>query len=340
MNVLATLVLRYCGIALIASVASSSALGQFMSNGNYVPERDGSLKDLVSTANYFGDENGKPYILEHDRKGKRSIYSPIAVVTTDKEILIGNRKSRGSGNAFLVSPCYALTNQHVVFGTANPIEIGKEKVKTYTVTMTLVDENDSMTKKIKATPVDFGAFNFDSETPNRMNDWALLKLDDCWGRKIGWVEPWSTGDAVPFGLPAHGSFYPNGIPSDTMTTAIPCKLLYEHDGHEGTVWINNCSARPGSSGSPIFLITGGIPKAVAIQSASFGEQSAVIPYSDERGNIAIDMSLIYFAVQIHVLPDLATYRSKYARDYLRQRGAEMPEDYNPAYDLEGPLKVK
>ena len=340
MRNLPTLAARFYGITFIAVVVSSSAFGQLITNGNYVPERDGSLKDLISTSNYFGDENGKPYVLEHDRKGKRRVYAPIAVVTTDREIEIGNKKSRGSGNAFLVSPCYAVTNQHVVFGTTDPVEIPKEKIKTYTLTMTLVDENDSMSKRVKATPIIFGGYNRHSETPSRLNDWALLKLDDCWGRKIGWISPWSTTGGNPFDIPAHGSFYPRGIPSDVMTTAIPCKLVYEHEGHEGTVWVNDCSARPGSSGSPIFLATDGIPKAVAIQTAAYEEQEDVIPYSDAHGNVAISMSLVYFAVKFLVEPDLAAYRTQYAKEYLRQRGSQMPDDYNPAYDSRGPLQVQ
>ncbi len=96
------------------------------------------------------------------------------------EVLSDGRAQQSRGSAVIVSPCYALTNYHVVFGKDDKPLPGKD----YTMAFRAGEGQDQGTfaGRTTASPVLWG--NGADE------DWALLRLKNCVGtlQQFGWIE--------------------------------------------------------------------------------------------------------------------------------------------------------
>ena len=110
-------------------------------------------------------------------------------------VLSGNNatvvRGTGTSTAFLVSPCYALTNAHSIFGPIDTIaqpetEIERAKVgEDYKVKFSVgIGATLPFAGNVTARPVAWGDWGGGPE-----NDWALLKLSSCLGKRpeIGWM---------------------------------------------------------------------------------------------------------------------------------------------------------
>jgi V8-like Glu-specific endopeptidase len=190
--------------------------------------------------------------------------------------------------AFLVSPCHALAAYHGVFGFNPPpdhlpdFELalpvghirGAERFETAT-----------------ATPVLWG----NGQDPLSIReDWALLHLTPCIGRRIGWLDlaaPESAPDPLPYPVTIAG--YPNDRPK-TQLWRDPTGLVEEMDpGLFCGCLLNSAATVGGNSGSPLFELKGGIPVVVGLQVRVRSYTSAVLPaYNPQQANIAVDARLI------------------------------------------------
>lgn len=125
-----------------------------------------------------------------DRREYRQ-FNPIGRVDSlRQEVNWKGQAGYGRGTAFLVSPCYALTNHHVVFGEDfPPYGLAEERAAVgakYAMKFSVgVGANLPFAGRVTASPVVWG-----ERDGANANDWALLKLSSCLGARpeIGWME--------------------------------------------------------------------------------------------------------------------------------------------------------
>jgi hypothetical protein len=161
------------------------------------------------------------------------------------------------GTAFLVGNCHIATAYHVAFLTqsdpqAGAVEVGPPRVG-HTAEF-LVGPDPAVPSRFKArtraSVVAFGHFAR-SDFQGMAGDWAILKLDDCLGKKYGYLKPMRAVRSVP--MPA-GELMTVGFPSSRaslpgITVERVCKA-HDHGPVPGLVGVD-CAFESGMSGGPI-----------------------------------------------------------------------------------------
>jgi V8-like Glu-specific endopeptidase len=251
-----------------------------------------SQKRLLHRVAVFSDDP----ITIHDPRHRQSqtgadkMFAPIGLFSTDNPVPhqagANTTLSFDMGTAFLVSPCFVMTNYHVVFGNrlVEP-ESGQDFSGTFWVGG----------RKSHAVPVKYGEFyNYEWQ------DWALLQLDSdsehpCVGEdpNIGWVQlaSVSSDDALDKSLSTAG--YPSDKPRSSLWRQDTCHVYEELSGRQYRgLWTTDCPTRPRASGSPIFFIQDGVLKVVALMHGHLGivNGDEILPKWDPtRANLAVDM---------------------------------------------------
>lgn len=223
-----------------------------------------SVLSWAARANVFSDDPNTPHDPRHvvTDPNQRRMLAPIGEIYTNNAVPIqpGNMAPAGSeqvlettrATAFLIGPCFAMTNYHAVFGDlrAKP-DVGKTD---FSVIVTVAGRN------AKGVPSAWGQFY-----RNVKEDWAVIHLDPCLGSSIGWLQ------LRPLLMPTLESMTMSsyGFPGDRDHSAVlgqdRCHLTNPTYG--GTTWATDCPARNGGSGSPIGVYEGGVFKVSAIVSA-------------------------------------------------------------------------
>lgn len=150
----------------------------------------------------------------------------------------------GSATGFLVSACHALTVQHVIGGGVGSrlhfkAVTANERHTRSTSAATVVMTGDFDDRQLASQPLQ-----------GRDRDWALLRLDHCLGRHLGFVELASEKfEAYLFGRPLKSAGFPNDRPGlDTLVLDPECHI---RGGNPRDAW-HDCAALPGNSGAPLF----------------------------------------------------------------------------------------
>ena len=145
-----------------------------------------SLHASVGFANRYRDNPWFPV----DRRAD-GFYNAIGVIETKNVVYTADgSQGHGQANAWLISPCYAITNNHAVFGDAFPAQPRTDQERdaisqAYPVTFSVgVGKTVPFAGSVTAIPVRWGR-----RTGTQENDWALLKLNSCLGTRseIGWL---------------------------------------------------------------------------------------------------------------------------------------------------------
>lgn len=181
-------------------------------------------------------------IFGHDDRYRPVIASgsPFNVVGL---VEIGMR--RGSG--VIVSPCYAITSQHIVGSHSDPV--GKRLRFT-------AGQSGGHPLVTGSTVVASGGYDKAANTMDvallRGSDWALLRMDRCIGTELGYAtltfaDPRLTlvnTSMESAGFPGHRPtrFGPLIDPHCSLTSIRPLVIL------------NDCATLPGDSGGPIFRV--------------------------------------------------------------------------------------
>ena len=224
------------------------------------------------------------------------MFAPIGLISTNQPVPHQNGATTtlnfDMATAFLVSPCYVLTNYHVVFGN---LKSGPDAGQDYSMTFRVGG------KKSRAVPVKHGQFY---ET--YWQDWALLQLDSdaehrCLGEdpNIGWVRlaPLPSDAAPDKALSTAG--YPSDKAGRSLWRQDTCHLFEKQDGSQYSgLWTTDCPTRPRASGSPIFFVQDGVLMVVALMQGHLGyvNENEILPQWDpKRGNLAVDMGKIIFS---------------------------------------------
>lgn len=244
---------------------------------------------LPASANVFALEGRDPRAPQ-PRIGADQLYAPIGVVVTDNAVPAsddGQRQIRTRGTGFLVSPCYALTNYHAVFGLDYD---GPDAGRDYTVTFQVgADPDYTFAWQVKGTAVRWGAFNQRKE-----HDWALVRLDACVGGRqdIGWLETSPEPGASMAGLSVVLAGYPSDKPGDSLWAQPPCRIESMQPGTAKV--LHGCAVHAGASGGPLIEVGRGSPMAVAIQCGELNATAGPIDAYDPRyANTAVTIAEVF-----------------------------------------------
>ncbi len=153
----------------------------------------------------------------------------------------------GMGTAFLVSPCYAMTSYHVLFGTAL---VSYDPMERYAVRIRF-----GIDAKGGAAVMARGQVRVWDLAGPATPDVALIRLDHCYGRDIGWLD-------LPLGPPPAGS--DAGVPL-VMASISRDRSMRRLSVQQGCAiraidrrrgWLfHDCATREGASGAPLLAGT-------------------------------------------------------------------------------------
>lgn len=197
----------------------------------------------------FGNDNRRQASADEN-----PLYRRVGIITKVDEYI-----DHGHGTAWLSGECLITTNYHVAFFKSRK-EDGKvitTRAKRGVALDFHVDlqqgRTKSFAKKVRAEVIDFGNWT-PGDTTGAFEDFVLLKLDQCIGRDLGFLEIKSPSNR--YWQPA-GELTVIGYPQDRwtdsgVTVESGCKAPDTSAGVGGATI--DCSFTPGSSGSPVLEI--------------------------------------------------------------------------------------
>lgn len=204
-------------------------------------------------------------------------YAPIGVIEnlTEIENLQGERHIGVKGTVFLISPCYAVMNYHVAFGANRKDNLDYRSRVSF--------QRDESVFLSEATAVMGGFYR---RGPGA-GDWALLKLDNCIGSILGWMETATFGvdelpslDVMLVGFYSDRDPFPLLVDPACKITSVSTQIGVSH----------TCASRPGSSGAPLMALdTDGTPYVVGINAGPWSGANDIIAYTDENANRGVSM---------------------------------------------------
>ena len=214
-----------------------------------------------------------------------SPYAPIGRVIGDGLAATG----------FLVSECHVLTVQHA-FSEVRPA-VGQK------MTFRAVPTPGRLPLTSGGTVVANGDFNVNLQpkdnSEGRSKDWMLIRLDQCLGKSLGFVEI-GTSETFSYDIasaPLRSAGFPQDRPSADILILDPsCKI----HGSNFRELMHDCAALPGNSGSPIFreVQSGGGLRLRVIAMITCGEHSGQpTAYNILRPNRATKMAYILPAIR-------------------------------------------
>jgi hypothetical protein len=210
------------------------------------------------------------------------------------------------GTVTLVGPCHALTAHHTAFDAP---DAARPEVASDLWFGPPRGDGFPWTWRVSARPVAWG------DLGGHVNaDWALLELETCLGRALGWwaLAPLAHAQAAalgPRGLMAIG--HPAAAARETALLDPGCGVYGESGRVPG--WDTDCAVRVGNSGGPLFVGFDPAdppvrPRLVAIVKGDFFPQGegVVIPQWDARAaNRALPVAAFAEALAPHLDAGLA-----------------------------------
>jgi V8-like Glu-specific endopeptidase len=237
---------------------------------------------LLHQANVFSDD---PEVLKDPRRpqpqnGDGKIYAPIGLITPDNPVPVnirGTNTSKTQATAFLVSPCFIMTNYHAIFGSQ------------ITAVADLDMERYRATFKVSGRETHAVVVVAGERQRGRDHDYAFLKLDTCLGADsaIGWLR---LGPLPPDGSGPKVSLagYPGDKDSNILWIHENCHL--DTRRNSSFLRFTNCANSRGASGSPIVSHEDGAIEVVGIISAEVNRTDRILPtYDERRANVAVDV---------------------------------------------------
>ena len=171
--------------------------------------------------------------------------------------VLNHRAAGAGGTAFLVSSCHIATAYHVAFVSGrNPrtgaVEISRPRIGQTADFVVGPDPRvaSKFAAKTRATVVAFGRFSR-SDFTGMAGDWAILRLDNCLGRKYGYLKyarpdpdsPMPAGPLMTIGFPRSRASRPG------ITVENGCKAR-DHGPVADLVGVD-CAFESGMSGGPV-----------------------------------------------------------------------------------------
>ena len=224
-------------------------------------------------ANIFAADGRDPrsYVAEDSAAWRRL----RAVGTVSSDFVLRDKRGMvavkpGMGTAFLVSPCYAMTNYHVVFGTgtANP-----DPMADYPVTLRFgLRARGGPAVSVR------GRVRVWEDPGATAPDVALIRINGCPGAQLGWYGL-SAARAVP-GRPVAMPSVSGDRSMARLSLQPTCRI---REAAAGAEWlVHDCATREGASGAPLLDTAAGVPEVLAMNAGEFRAVSDIQPRYDPR----------------------------------------------------------
>ncbi len=264
-----------------------------------------STLGAAAVANIFAADGRDPRRYITPGTVEARAFLPVGSVTADftlRNLHAPGGIGSGEGTAFMMSPCYALTAYHVLFGggalTLNPMG-------NYAVTLRFGgDANGRPALLVK------GRVRFWGSTSRAAPDVALILLDGCPGRQIGWFDLAAT-EPIPDRAIATARVAMPGYAHDRSMRRLSVQSdCHIHAALPARGWLlHDCASREGASGAPLLARRGDRTVVVGVNAGEFDAQAAVqTGFTHARANWAIS------SAELRATPRLA---AMVARDQHR-----------------------
>lgn len=257
-----------------------------------------------SGANIFAADGIDPrrYVAEDGAAWRRL----RAVGTVSSDFVLRDKRGLvavkpGMGTAFLVSPCYAMTNYHVVFGTgsANP-----DPMADYPVTLRFgLRARGGPAVSVR------GRVSVWEDPGATAPDVALIRINGCPGAQLGWyaLSAASSLAGRPVTMPS--------VSDDRSMTRLSLQSACTiRDAAAGADWmVHDCATREGASGSPLIDPAASVPEVLGMNAGEFRAAAGIQPRYDPRhANWGVSMRFIDRSPRM---------RAVLQRDILRAKAA-------------------
>ncbi|MGA0603777.1 trypsin-like serine peptidase [Caulobacter sp. KR2-114] len=241
-------------------------------------------------ANVFSPDGSDP---RHVQARLDQPFNAIGVVDTDEAVPIEVETGhwiheRMEATAFLVSPCYVVTNFHAVFGD-EPNAVSAHKRYGVTFRVGAGANGRGFTTEQHGQPVFWGDMAGEHESA----DWAVVRLDRCLGAesRLSWLNLGATSSIATGQALVSVAGFPEGKDEDDLWRADGCHLNARPT--EVGLWSSDCAASPGSSGSPVFVMENGAPKVVGLmEGAEVDRPDIQRRYAPELANLVVDIQAV------------------------------------------------
>ena len=228
--------------------------------------------------------------------------APGAIFDKDDRIRVGVENSPLSaigkigsgmrwGTGFLISECHVLTVRHLFGGRRKPI--GRKVTFRITASAGEYERSEGVV---------IASGKLSKETTDRSDDWALVQLDHCLGRAVGYFD--ITSDLELRAHYATGPVRIAGFPRGGTSILVmdpDCSIRH------GTSleWFNDCATLQGNSGSPVFrhVRAGGRDRFYVVGMQTSGFNSTIVRSYDPRiANRATRIDILAKAVAPYLPP--------------------------------------
>lgn len=214
-------------------------------------------------------------------------------------VLIVDPTTGKAGTGFLFAPCYAMSALHVVLSDFDLMAWRDPNVRyEYTIYYGSGNRFGTFENFTVARPVAWGRY-FESITVDPSEDWIVLQLDDCIGRRYGHFHSAFLEIGEVLAVPRLAlAGYP-GADHEAVWADPQCRIRAERSWPEarGPLWYHDCATRPGVSGAPIYRLTARGSEAVAIAVGELQPIDTVRPaFSEAYANIAVPIGNAQWAL--------------------------------------------
>ena len=216
-------------------------------------------------------------------------FLPIGIVTGGKRIAYAT--------GFLVGDCHVLTVKHAAGRVA---EVTGRRMM---FRLPFAGPDGASAGSVVAA----GELDLVSD-PNRLDrseDWLLLRLDRCLGRRFGSLTLVDQSDqSGPIRTSGSSALFSAGFPIDQswrrqLTIDPECRLR----GEPLHLFVHDCSSLPGNSGSPIFTTVwrdGRVFVAVLAMHSTATTTRRILAFRGEDGSVATRMADVLPAIRAYV----------------------------------------
>jgi V8-like Glu-specific endopeptidase len=223
------------------------------------------------------------------------------MIETVDPITFNRRTGVLRGTAFLISPCYMISNRHLVFGDETDNLVAAENSMKIWLGVGPGGGFDAFTL---ATPVAWGR-----RTLTQTNDWAIARLKTCVGGRFGWMEIQPETPFQLVGAWVATAGYPGDKPRDELWSHSRCRIRFP-DRRVGLL-THDCATVAGMSGAPIYRrLADGTLRAVAMNVGDKNDSRRVMTiYGRNFANTAVDMAGVFADPQLRqmILDDIAAF---------------------------------
>ena len=218
-------------------------------------------------------------------------FLPIGVVKGGKGVAYAT--------GFLVSDCHVLTVKHAA-GRAATV-VGRRMAFRLPFAGA---EGASAGSVVAAGGLDLVG---DPNRLDRREDWLLLRLDRCLGKRFGSLSLVGHAEqSHPYRTAPPAALFSAGFPIDQswrrqLTIDPECHLR----GEPLNLFVHDCSSLPGNSGSPIFATVwrdGRAVVAVLAMHSTAADTRRILPFRGEDGSVATRMTDVLPAIRAYLAP--------------------------------------